>query len=154
MVSKKLKGMLVVTAAGAMAMISLGAAAQAPGGGPPGGGMGGMRMGAADRPTTEQRMGLTDPAMKLTAAQQSQIDKIVDAYLDDQKKLAEKYPMAQGSPPSQEAMAARQASRETMTTAVGKVLNDDQRKIFEAAQQRRPGGGGPGGAMGPPPAGH
>ncbi len=146
MVSKKLKGMLVVTAAGAMAMISLGASAQAPAGGPPGGG---MRMGAQDRPSVEQRYGLTDPALKLTAAQQTQIDKLVDTYLDDMKKLP---PMAQGAPPSPEAMQARQAPRQALITAVGKVLNDDQRKTFEAAQaaRRPPGGGGPGGAGGPP----
>jgi Spy/CpxP family protein refolding chaperone len=156
MVSKKMKGMLVATAAGAM--ISLGAMAQAPGGGPPGGGMGGgMRMGAQDRPTTEQRMGLTDPALKLTADQQGKIDKLVDAYLEDQKKIAEKYPMTQGTPPSQEAMTARQTARTNLTGAIDKVLNDDQRKIFDAAQQRRgPGGGpgGPGGGAGGPPPGH
>ncbi len=146
MVSKKLKGMLVATAAGAM--ISLGALAQAPAGGPPGGGMG-MRMGAQDRPSVEQRYGLTDPALKLTAAQQAQIDKLVDTYLDDMKKLP---PMTQGAAPTPEAMQARQAPRQALMTAVGKVLNDDQRKTFEAAQAaRRPPGGGPGGAGGPPP---
>ncbi|MEJ0099755.1 MAG: hypothetical protein WDO12_08460 [Pseudomonadota bacterium] len=152
MVSKKLKGMLVVTAASAMAMISMGASAQAPAGGPPGGG--GMRMGAQDRPGIEQRFGLTDPALKLTADQQGKIDKLVDAYLEDQKKLQEKYPMTPGTPPSADATAARQASRTTLTTAVGKVLNDDQRKLFEAAQQRRGPGGGPGGGAGGPPPGH
>jgi hypothetical protein len=43
-------------------------------------------------------------------------------------------------------MQAMQKARADFNAAVGKVLNDDQRKIFEASQQRRgPGGGGPGG---------
>ncbi len=149
MVSKKLKGMLVAAAAGAMAMVSIGALAQAPGGGPPGGG--GMRPGGGggfaqptDRAGVIQRYGLNAPELKLTDAQKAQIDKIADTYLEEMKKVPA---MTPGTPPSPEAMAARQAPRTNLTTAVGKVLNDEQRKTFEAAQaaRRGPGGGGPGG---------
>jgi hypothetical protein len=151
---RKLKGMLVATAASLMTVVAVDAAAQAPApGGPPRGmGMGGMgMMGPADKATTIERMGLNDPALKLTAAQKADIDKLADAYVTDQKALAAKYPMAQGSPPSQEGMQARRDAREKFTAAVGKVLNDEQRKTWEAAQAaRRPPMGGPGGPGGPP----
>jgi hypothetical protein len=139
-----------------MAFASVGAMAQAPAGGPPrmGGGMGGGMGAPADRPTTIQRQGLDDPALNLTAAQKAQIDKIVDGYIAEQKTLAEKFPMTPGSPPSQEAMAARMAARDNLNAAVGKVLDDSQKKTWEAARaaRRPPGGGMGGGAGGPPPA--
>lgn len=153
--SRKLKTMLVAGAASVMAMVAVQAVAQAPAGGPPRGGpgmgMGMGMMGPADKATTIERMGLNDPALKLTAAQKGEIDKITEAYVAEQKALGEKYPMAQGSPPSQEGMQARRTAREKFTAAVGKVLNDEQRKTWEAAQaaRRPPMGGAPGGA---PPA--
>jgi hypothetical protein len=147
----------------AFAVMTLGAAtatAQAPGGGPPRSGMGmGMgMMGAADRPAMIQRLALDDAALKLTDAQKGEIDKLVDGYLAEQKTLREKYPMTQGSPPSQEMMGAMRTARENLNTAVGKVLNDAQRTTWQAAMAARrpqmgPGGpGGPGAGMGPPPA--
>lgn len=69
----------------------------------------------------------------------------------EQKMLAAKYPMTPGTPPSQEAMTARRAARENLNTAVGKVLDDTQRKTWETAQAARRPMGGPGGGMGPPP---
>lgn len=165
MVSNKMKRVLVAVAAGAMTMMAANVMAQAPAGGPPrgpGGGMG-MGMGAADVPTTIERQGLNDPALKITAAQKAEIEKVTTAFVEEQKKIAEKYPMAQGSPPSQEGMTARQTARTNYQAAVGKILNDEQRKTWEAAQAARRGGmgggmGGPGGgrgpgAGGPPPGG-
>ena len=149
MLSKKLKGMLVVTAA-AMSMASMGAFAQAPGGGPPGGGRGG---GGFAQPTDAagviQRFGLNAPELKLTDAQKASIDKLANAYLEDMKKVP---PMAQGGQPSPEAMAAMQAPRTKLIAEVGKVLTPEQNKTFEAAQAARRGGGGgrPGGGGGPP----
>jgi hypothetical protein len=143
-------GMMAMVAL--MAFASVGAMAQAPGGGPPRGPGGGMGA-PADRPTTIQRQGLDDPALKLTDAQKTQIDKIVDGYLVEQKALGEKYPMSPGSPPSAEAMAARTTSRDNFTAALGKVLDDSQKKTWEATRAaRRPPGGGMGGPGGPPPA--
>jgi hypothetical protein len=99
------------------------------------------------------RMALDDPALKLSDAQKGQIDKLVDGYIAEQSTLREKYPMTQGSPPSQEAMTAMRGARENFTSAVGKVLNDSQRATWEASMAaRRPPGGPPGG--GPPPATH
>jgi ATP-dependent RNA helicase RhlE len=152
MFSKTLKGMLVVAAASAMAIVSMGASAQAPGGGPPGGGPpGGGRGGGFGQPTDRagviQRFGLGAPELKLTDAQKAQIDKLADTYLAEMAKLPPMQ-MQQGQAPDQAAMAARQAPRTKLIEAVGKILNADQKKTFDAQQaqqQQRRGGGGPGG---------
>ncbi|MEO8308329.1 MAG: hypothetical protein ABI616_09860 [Pseudomonadota bacterium] len=144
MIGSKFKKMLAAAAVSAVVMVSGTAFAQAPAGG-------GMR-GPVDSAGMMQRMGLDDPTLKLTDAQKGQIGKIMDGYIADQSKMREKYPTAQGSPPSQEAMAAMRSAREGLNTAVGKVLNDSQRSTWEAAMAaRRPPGGG-GGPGGPPPA--
>ena len=152
MIGSKFKRILAATAASAVVMVSATAFAQAPGGGPPPGG--GMR-GPMDRPSMISRLGLDDPALKLSGDQQKQIDKLVDGYIAEQTTMREKYPMTPGSPPSQDMMTAMRSSRENLNTAVGKVLNDSQRATWEAAMAaRRPPGGGPpgGGPGGPPPA--
>ncbi len=148
-----------------MALASTSVFAQAPGGGPPrgpgGGGPGGGGFGGpADVPTLMQRQGLTDPALKLTDAQKASLEKLLAANIENTKALDAKYPRVQGAAPNPEAQAARTKLREELTAAVGKVLDDSQRKTLEAAQAARraqmggPGGpgGGPGGPGGPPPA--
>jgi hypothetical protein len=146
--------MLVAAAAGAM-MVSMGAMAQAPGGGPPGGGGGPPRGGGmgggfaqpTDAAGVMQRFGLNAPEYKFADAQKAALDKAANAYLADMGKI----PAAQGGPPSPEAQTARAAARTKFISEVEKVLNADQKKIFEAAQQQRGGGGGPpgmGGGMG------
>jgi Spy/CpxP family protein refolding chaperone len=134
----------MVVVAGVLALAAVNVMAQMPGGGR------GMGMGAADRPTTIERLGLNDASLKLSDAQKAQIDKIVDGYVAEQKTLREKYPMTPGSPPSQDAMTAMRSSRDNLNTAVGKVLDDTQRASWQAAQAaRRPPGGGPGGGGAP-----
>jgi hypothetical protein len=114
----------------------------------------GMGMMTPDRANTIQRFGLGDPALKLTDAQKAEIDKAADAYVAEMKTANEKYPMAQGAMPSEEAMGARNKARENLTAAVNKVLNADQKKTWEASQAARRGGpGGPGGGFGGPPGG-
>ena len=145
-----------------MIIAALGTLAAAPAlsQGPPGGGMmGGPRM-QMDRPGVQSRMALDAPGLNLTAAQKTQIDTLTDAYLAEQTKLREKYPMTPGNPPSQDMMSAMRTARENFTAAVGKVMTDAQRKTWEAALAAMPqmgpgmgmgppGGGAPGGA--PPP---
>ena len=119
-----------------------------PAGGPAGPpGRGNMQM---DRPTVQQRMALDTEGLNLTAAQKTQIDKLTDDYVAEQTKLREKYPMTPGNPPGQDMMAAMRTARESYTAAVGKVMTDAQRKIWEAALAARP-PMGPGMGMGPPP---
>jgi hypothetical protein len=161
----KMRRMLLAATAGALLTMAAGAMAQAPGGGAPGAGppRGGPGMGGGFGPPTDragviQRNGLGDAALKLTAAQQAEIDKAADAYLAEMQKVPAAAP---GGPPSQEVMDARNKARDNLMAAVNKVLNDEQKKTLEAAQAARRGGmgggmGGPGGGMrgpGGPPGG-
>jgi Spy/CpxP family protein refolding chaperone len=144
MSGSKFRKILAATAASAVVMVSATAFAQAP----PGGGM----RPPMDKAGMIQRMGLDDPALKLSDAQKGQIDKIMDGYVAEQATLREKFPMTQGSPPSQEAMTAMRGARDNLNAAVGKVLNDSQRATWEATMAARRPPGGPGGPGGPPPA--
>lgn len=171
--NRKLRTLLVATAAGTMMTFAAGAFAQAPGGGPGGGArMGGGFAQPTDAAGVIQQFGLGDAALKITDAQKPQLNKAAEAYLAEMKTVNEKYPMTQGQMPAQEAMQARTQVRERFTAEVNKVLNEQQRKTWEEAQAARrggagrggmggPGGGmggpggarGPGGGMGPPPGG-
>lgn len=139
---------MLVVAAAAMSMASMGAFAQAPGGGPPGGGARGPGGGFGAPATAEevvQRFGLNSPELKLTDAQKASIDKLAKEYVAEMQKLP---PMQQGQQPSPEAMQARQAPRNKLIAEVGKVLTPEQNKTFEAAQAARRGGPGGGGGFG------
>lgn len=144
----KFRGMLVAVAAGAVTLMAMDVVAQAPpAGGPPRGmGMGGPPM---DKAGMMQRMALDDAALNLTADQKGKIDKILDAYMADQAKM--RASMQGGAPPSQEAMGAMRASREKLNADIGAVMNDGQRKTWEAAMAARRPAGPPGGGMGGPP---
>jgi len=137
----KFRGMLVVAAAGAMMLMAVDGVAQAPpGGGPPRG----MGMGPPmDKAGMMQRMALDDAALNLTADQKGKIDKILDAYMADQAKM--RAGMQAGAPPSQDAMGAMRASREKLNADIGAVLNDAQKKTWEAGMAARRPPGGPGG---------
>jgi len=143
----KFRGMLVATAAGAMMLMAVDGVAQAPpGGGPPRG----MGMGAPmDKAGMMQRMALDDAALNLTADQKGKIDKILDAYMADQAKM--RASMQGGAPPSQDAMGAMRTSREKLNADIGAVLNDGQKKTWEAAMAARRPAGPPGGGPGGPP---
>jgi hypothetical protein len=142
-------GMAAIVAS--LALVSVTAFAQAPGGGPPRGGGGGFG-GPQTKETVIQRQGLGDAALKLTDAQKASIDKLAEKFAADQTALTAKYPMTPGTPPGPEAQAARTKLRDDFTAEVNKVLNDEQKKTWAARPQGGPGGGmgGPGGGMGPP----
>ena len=138
--------MLAAVAAGAMTMMAMNVVAQAPPGGGPGrGGFGGP----VDKPALTQRLALDADGLNLTADQKGKIDKILDGYIADQAKM--RAGMQPGSPPSQDAMGAMRASRDKLNADVGAVLNDAQKKTWEAAMAARRPQGGPGGGGGPPP---
>jgi Spy/CpxP family protein refolding chaperone len=146
--------MLVAATAGAMMMVAVTGVAQAPPGGGPGGpppGMGmGMGMGGPmDKAGMSQRMALDDAALNLTADQKGKIDKILDAYMADQAKM--RAGMQAGSPPSQDMMGAMRTAREKLNADIGAVMNDGQKKTWEAAMAARRPAGPPGGGMGGPP---
>lgn len=141
--------MLVAVAASAMTMMAMNVVAQAPPGGGPGRGMGMGMGGPMDKASMTQRLALDADGLNLTADQKGKIDKILDAYIADQNKMRAQ--MQPGSPPSQEAMGAMRASREKLNADVGAVLNDAQKKTWEAAMAARRPAGPPGGPGGPPP---
>lgn len=149
MVSGKLRGLLVAATATAMTMMAMNVVAQAPpAGGPPRGGMG-MGMGQLDKAGLSQRLALDDAALNLTADQKAKIDKILDAYIADQGKMRAQ--MQPGSPPSQEAMGAMRAASQKLNGDVGAVLNDAQKKTWQAAMEARRPAGPPGAGPGGPP---
>lgn len=139
--------MLVAVAASAMTMMAMNVVAQAPPGGGPGRGMG--MGGPMDKAGMTQRLALDADGLNLSADQKGKIDKILDAYIADQAKMRAQ--MQPGSPPSQEVMGAMRTSREKLNADVGAVLNDAQKKTWEAAMAARRPAGGPGGPGGPPP---
>ncbi|HMA12248.1 MAG TPA: hypothetical protein VKO83_10200, partial [Steroidobacteraceae bacterium] len=121
-----------------------------PGGGPPRGmGMGMGMMGPMDKAGLSQRLALDAEGLNLSADQKGRIDKILDAYIADQGKM--RAGMQQGSPPSQEMMGAMRAAREKLNADIGAVMNDGQKKTWEAAMASRRPAMGPGGGMGGPP---
>lgn len=145
----KFRGLLVASAASVMMLMAVDGVAQAPPGGGPPRGMG-MGMGAPmDKAGMMQRMALDDAALKLTADQKGKIDKLLDAFMADQAKM--RASMQAGSPPSQEAMGGMRASREKLNADIGAVLNDGQKKTWEAAMAARRPAGPPGGGPGGPP---
>lgn len=146
----KFRGMLVAAAAGAMLVMTVDVIAQAPpAGGPPRGGMGMGMGGPTDKAGMMQRMALDDAALNLTADQKGKIDKLLDAFMADQAKM--RAGMQPGSPPSMEAMGAMRAAREKLNADIGAVMNDGQKKTWEAAMAARRPAGPPGGGMGGPP---
>jgi len=145
----KFRGMLVAIAAGAMTMMAMDGVAQAPPGGGPPRGMGMGMGGPMDKAGMTQRMALDDPALNLSADQKGRIDKILDGYIAEQGKM--RAGMQPGSPPSQEMMGAMRAAREKLNADIGAVLNDGQKKTWEAAMAARRPAMGPGGGMGGPP---
>jgi hypothetical protein len=145
MVSRKLRGMLVAVAAGAMTMMAMNVVAQAPPGGGPPRGFGGP----ADKATTMQRLALDAEGLNLSADQKAKIEKLVDGYIADQEKMRAQ--MQPGSPPSQEAMGAMRTARETLNAEIGKVMTDAQRTTWQAAMAARRPAMGPGGPGGGPP---
>ena len=108
-----------------------------------------MRMGGAmDKAGMTQRLALDAEGLNLSAEQKGRIDKILDGYIADQGKM--RAGMQPGSPPSQEMMGAMRAAREKLNADVGAVLNDGQKKTWEAAMAARRPAMGPGGGGGPP----
>ena len=138
-------------AAGSLMMVAMNVVAQAPPGGGPGGrppgGMG-MGMGQMDKAGMTQRMALDDAALNLTADQKGKIDKLLDAFIADQAKM--RASMQAGSPPSQEMMGAMGTARQKLNADIGAVMNDGQKKTWEAAMAARRPAGPPGGMGGPP----
>lgn len=139
--SKNWKGKLVATTV--ISMIATVAMAQAQDGRP-----GDPRRqlnagGGDDRSAVLQQMKIEKAALGLSATQSAQIDKMIDAFLSEQKALQEKYPATRESTANPDAHKARMASRAKLNTGIGRILSADQRKVWEASLTERRQGGRP-----------
>lgn len=81
--------------------------------------------------------GLNNPMLKLTTGQRADIDKVIYAFMAEQRKLDESLPIARNKPVSQEAIRARQDARANLTAALAAVMTDEQRKTLVAEQAKR-----------------
>jgi len=131
--NQSLKGMLMLAIAGTMALICANGFAQVSDRArsnstamPTGGGY----ARPPDLMSTILRLGLGNPELRLTGEQRAEIAKLIDVYIDDSKK----HPIAANAALAQQ---TAQAAQQKLTDEIGKVLNDDQRKVLSATQQRR-----------------
>lgn len=130
MTGEKLKRTLIAAvAASALTLASTELAAQTPAGTPT---VRGAQ--SASRAGVIQYYNLNATELRLTQVQRAQIDKIADAYLNDVKQVP---PIPQGAQPTPEVIQALLAPRRNLIAAMGRVLNAEQLRTFEASQQRR-----------------
>lgn len=99
-------------------------------------GQGGAFGKSLNRASVVESQGLNNPALRLSSAQNAEIDKIVSTYLEDQRRLAEKFPAGR-APPSVEAILAQDKVLVAFNTALSQVMDDEQRKAWKAAQAAR-----------------
>ncbi len=90
-----------------------------------------------DRSTTYESQGLNNPDLRLSPAQKAEIDKLVNDYVGERRRLLEKFPVVPQQMPTAEAIIARQAAHVAFTTALGKVMDAEQHKIWKSAQAAR-----------------
>jgi hypothetical protein len=117
--------------------------APAAGGGPGGGAFGGD--------TVDDQLKNLTTQLALTEAQQP----VARAILEEKQKLVlgvrEKFPVAKpGSPPSQEGIEAMTKAMKSVHVKMLAILNDDQKKKYDAIDATEP-GQGPGAGPGPGP---
>lgn len=90
-----------------------------------------------DRASIVDIHGLDNPALRLTSRQQTEVDAIIRSYLEEYKKIAALFPLVRGEFPSADSIVTRQDALVKFTVAVGKVMNDEQRRTWETAQAAR-----------------
>lgn len=90
-----------------------------------------------DRASVVDIHGLDNSDLKLTSRQQAEIERTISAYLEEYKKIVERFPLVPGAFPSPDSIVARQDALVKFTTALGKVMDDEQRKTWKMAQAAR-----------------
>jgi hypothetical protein len=91
------------------------------------------------RTMTISLQGLKNPALEFTPTQQIEIDKIIEAYVAEQMALSLNAPAGKSSAMDSDEFRARQAIAVNFTAKLSRVMNDTQRKIWEAGlSARRP----------------
>lgn len=136
MISRKWHAMLVAAAASAMAMM---ASAQAARNAPP---VDSFAMYPTQDPAqlrmiTIMQQGLNSSSLNLTTAQKAEINKIVDVFVAELIVLNKEHPVEPGKPATPAAIQTRQSAVGKLNTALGKVMNQEQRRTWESAQAAR-----------------
>jgi hypothetical protein len=90
-----------------------------------------------DRASVVDIHGLDNPALRLTARQQTEVEAIIRSYLEAYKKITAKFPAVRGEFPTADSIIARQDALVKFTTDLRKLMNDEQRKTWETAQAAR-----------------
>ncbi len=136
MVSKTWKAMLVGAIAGVMTMAASAQDSKQVSETDSGGAVAGM---AAERTRsiTISRFSLGDPALRLSSAQTTQIDKIVSAYAAAQAVGNSKISIEKGDRPSEADISKQQSSLTSLIESIGNVMTSEQRKSWEATQGMR-----------------
>lgn len=94
------------------------------------------QLSSTERPVAISRQGLDDPALKLTTLQKARIDSLIEDYMTEQRRVAAGYlPSPGGGAPNAEMLRSMAANRDKLTSSVNKVLDESQRKTWEAAQK-------------------
>lgn len=90
-----------------------------------------------DRASVVDIQGLDNPDLALTSRQRSEIEQHISAYLEEHRKISEQFPVVRGQFPSAESIISKQAALVKLTTALGKVMDEEQRKTWQIAQAAR-----------------
>jgi hypothetical protein len=88
------------------------------------------------RSFTIQQQGLNSAALNLSTSQKAEINKIIAAYVNEQIALEDQLPSTERR--SEQASRARSSALASLTIALSKVMNGEQRATWEAARRQSP----------------
>lgn len=106
----------------------------------PGAGAQGAQSPEAVRADLMTRFSLTTPGLELTADQKARIDRVLDAYTAESRRIRGN----SGGQMSDRQNAELSEVRAATSQQIGAVLNEDQRRVWNAAVAQRRAGGGAG----------
>lgn len=89
------------------------------------------------RTITILQQGLNRSELNLTTAQKDRINKIVDAFVAELIVLNKEHPVEPGKPATPVAIQTRQSAVGRLNTALGGVMNEEQRRSWEGEQTAR-----------------
>lgn len=90
-----------------------------------------------DRATAIRVQGLNDPRLRLTQDQRAQIDKIADAFMQEQEAIIERLRAAPGERANQDAAAAGETAKTRFVAALDALLSEEQGRIRQSIVAER-----------------
>jgi hypothetical protein len=86
-----------------------------------------------------QGMALDDQTLNLSAQQAAEINRLTESFIEERRKLDEKFPPTRGEMPKADSIIARQQALVVYNTAVSRLLTAEQTRAWqEARAARRP----------------